>query len=54
MVDSDNIVDVNASEAPQQLESSAEKPTTTRYYPLLALVPMLVSATVAAAYYIWR
>ena len=53
MVDSENIVDVNASEAPQQLESSAEKPTTMRNYPLLIWLPLLLLAALAAAYYIY-
>ena len=54
MVDNENITGVNASDVPQELESSGETTSMTPYYPLLALVPFSGTATAAAAYYIYR
>ena len=49
--DNDNIAGLNA---PQDHESRGKENTTTRYYPLLALLPLSAIAAGAAAYYIYR
>ena len=55
MVVNDNIADVDDSDhAPQGLASRHTKTTMTRYYPLLALLPLLLMAALAAGYYIYR